>query len=139
VTSPPADPARVGGGLFTDLYELTMAAGYLQAGLTHVATFDLFVRHLPPRRQFLVAAGLADALDHLEALSFTSAELDYLASLSLFDDELLHHLSQMRFTGEVWAVPEGEVVFAAEPLLRVTAPLIEAQLVETRLLNIVGS
>ncbi|HSL58032.1 MAG TPA: nicotinate phosphoribosyltransferase, partial [Acidimicrobiales bacterium] len=139
MTSPPLDPARIGGGLFTDLYELTMAAGYLQAGLTHEATFDLFVRHLPERRRFLVAAGLADVLDHLEALSFAPAELDYLASLSLFDDELLHHLAGLRFSGEVWAVPEGEVVFNAEPLLRVTAPLIEAQLVETRLLNIIGS
>lgn len=139
MSSPPVDPARVGGPLFTDLYELTMAAGYLRAGLTHTATFDLFVRQLPARRSFLVAAGLADALDHLEALSFEPAELDHLASLGRFDDDVLHHLSGLRFTGEVWAVPEGEVVFGDEPILRVTAPLLEAQLVETRLLNVVGS
>ena len=130
---------RAGELVFTDLYELTMAAGYEHAGKTEHATFDLFVRSLPEPRNFLVAAGLADALDHLEQLHVTDAELDHLASLDWVDDPFLDLLSGLRFTGEVWAVPEGEVVFAEEPILRVTAPLIEAQVVETRLLNLVAS
>jgi len=139
--SPPERTAadRVGGPLFVDLYELTMAAGYLRAGLTHTATFDLFVRHLPERRRFLVAAGLEDVLEHLERLRFTDRDLELLEGLGRFDREFLDQIAELRFTGEVWAVPEGEVVFADEPLLRVTAPLIEAQLVETRLLNLVAS
>lgn len=130
---------RPGQLLFTDLYQLTMAAGYADAGNTGVATFDLFVRSLPPARNFLVAAGLADALDHLEALHVTDAELDHLAHLDWTDDGFLDLIAGLRFTGEVAAVPEGEVVFANEPILRVTAPLIEAQVVETRLLNLVAS
>jgi nicotinate phosphoribosyltransferase len=130
---------RPGQLLFTDLYQLTMAAGYAAAGNTGTATFDLFVRSLPPARNFLVAAGLADALDHLEALHVTDAELEHLARLDWCDDEFLELLAGLRFTGEVAAVPEGEVVFGNEPILRVTAPLIEAQVVETRLLNLVAS
>ncbi|MGY6501718.1 MAG: nicotinate phosphoribosyltransferase [Acidimicrobiales bacterium] len=130
---------RSGEALFTDLYELTMVAAYRSAGRSGVATFDLFVRSLPPRRRFLVAAGLADVLDHLESLSVTTGELDPLARFEWCDDDMVELLRDLRFTGEVLAVPEGEVVFAGEPLLRVTAPLIEAQVVETRLLNLVAS
>ena len=129
-------PGEVG---FADLYELTMAAAYQRSGHTGTATFDLFVRSLPSNRNFLVAAGLADVLDHLEALAVSQAELDHLAGLEWVDDEFLDLLGDLSFTGEVWAVPEGEAVFPHEPLLRVTAPLIEAQLVETKLLNLVGS
>ncbi|MDZ7679153.1 MAG: nicotinate phosphoribosyltransferase [Acidimicrobiales bacterium] len=130
---------RPGELVFTDLYELTMAAAYEHAGKTGRATFDLFVRSLPEPRNFLVAAGLAEALDHLEALHVTDTELDHLRTLEWVDDGFLDLLANLRFTGEVFAVPEGEVVFGGEPILRVTAPLIEAQVVETRLLNLVAS
>jgi nicotinate phosphoribosyltransferase len=130
---------RPGELTFTDLYELTMAAAYQRSGHVLPATFDLFVRSLPEHRNFLVVAGLADVLDHLEALHVTPAELDHLSGLGWTDDEFLGMLAELRFTGEVWAMPEGEVAFAGEPLLRVTAPMIEAQVVETKLLNLVAS
>lgn len=127
-------------GLFTDLYELTMAAGFVREGLAEEeATFDLFVRRLPDQRQFLVSAGQAEAFEYLENLSFNTDELHYLESTGLFPSEALERFSRLRFTGEVWAVDEGEVVFPNEPILRVTAPLIEAQIVETRLLNLIAS
>ena len=127
--------------LSTDLYELTMAAGYFGAGTSGSATFELSVRGLPPNRGYLVAAGIEPALAWLEDLRFTAAEIDYLrqvpqlrqAPARFFDD----CLPRFRFTGDVWAVAEGEPVFAGEPLLRVTAPLVEAQLVETALLSTV--
>ncbi len=124
--------------LFTDLYELTMAASYYHHGLDQPATFDLFVRHLPEHRGYLVACGLEVALDYLEHLHFDDDAIAYLASLGLFDRDFLDHLRALRFRGDVWAIPEGELAFPAEPLLRVTAPLIEAQLVETFLLNCIG-
>lgn len=124
--------------LLTDLYELTMAASYFAHDLVEPATFDLFARSLPPERSFLVSCGLAQALDLLERWHFPSTTLAYLESLALFDRAFLDHLAGLRFTGEVWAIPEGEVFFAGEPLVRITAPLIEAQLVETFLLNAVG-
>lgn len=115
-----------------------MAAAYHRDGLDGDATFDLFVRALPAPRGYLVAAGLEQVLAYLEGLAFPPAAVDYLAGLELFDDSFLHRLSTLRFTGEVWALPEGEVVFAEEPLVSVTAPLIEAQVVETYLLNAVA-
>lgn len=123
--------------LLTDLYELTMAASYHSRGMNGEATFDLFVRELPPRRNFLVVCGIEEALEYLEGLHFDEGSLEYLRSLDLFDDSFLDHLSKLRFSGEVWAMQEGEIAFAREPLLRVTAPLIEAQIVETFLLNCV--
>ncbi|MCC6382620.1 MAG: nicotinate phosphoribosyltransferase [Dehalococcoidia bacterium] len=124
--------------LLTDLYELTMAASYHRHGMNETATFDLFVRSLPERRSFLVACGLEDALSYLETFRFDEAATAYLRSLELFGDDFLEYLLGMRFTGEVWAMAEGETAFAGEPLLRVTAPRIEAQLVETFLLNCVS-
>lgn len=124
--------------LFTDLYELTMAGSYHALGFVEPATFDLYVHRLPPRRGYLVACGLEPALDYLEALHFDDGALEYLRSLHLFDEAFLAHLAGLRFRGDVWAVPEGEVVFPHEPLVRVTAPLIEAQIVETFLLNCIG-
>lgn len=121
-------------GLVTDLYELTMAASYLRRGMTEPATFSLFVRRLPPERGFLVAAGLDDALGVLEELSFDDTDLQYLSEHG-FGTETLDAFGRLRFDGEVWAVPEGHVVFPNEPLLEVTAPLPVAQLVETVLLN----
>jgi nicotinate phosphoribosyltransferase len=121
--------------LLTDLYELTMAASYHNHDMNRRATFDLFIRELPKRRNFLVACGLEQALHYLENLRFTDDSLEYLDGLGLFRTEFLSFLSHLSFTGEVWAMAEGELVFAGEPLLSVTAPLIEAQIVETFLLN----
>ncbi|HLI74774.1 MAG TPA: nicotinate phosphoribosyltransferase [Acidimicrobiales bacterium] len=122
------------GGLLTDLYELTMAASYLRRKMCAAATFSLYVRELPTERGFLVAAGIEDALDRLGALRFDAGELAYLAGLG-FDEAALAAFAEFRFSGDVWAVPEGRVVYAREPLLEVTAPLPEAQLVETLVLN----
>jgi nicotinate phosphoribosyltransferase len=128
--------------LSTDLYEITMLAGYVTAGHAPLASFELFTRRLPANRGYLVAAGLEQALVFLEEVRFTPADIDYLRSLpelqrlpSWFFDR---YLPNFRFTGDVHAVPEGTPVFAGEPLLRVTAPLPEAQLVETALLAIVS-
>ena len=120
--------------LLTDLYGLNMAASYLGRGMDRDATFSLFVRQLPSSRGFLVAAGLDDCLDHLEQFCFAADDLDYLATIG-FDAAALDALVRVRFTGEVRAVPEGRIVFANEPLLEVTAPIAEAQLVESFLLN----
>jgi nicotinate phosphoribosyltransferase len=115
-----------------------MSASYLELGLDGSATFELFVRSLPDQRRFLVACGLEPAVDHLEALRLTPAEHDWLVGTGRFGPPLLDRLADLRFTGDVWAVPEGQLVFAGEPLLRVTAPLVEASIVETALLNLVG-
>ncbi|MFF4772611.1 nicotinate phosphoribosyltransferase [Microtetraspora fusca] len=123
------------GGLLTDMYELNMAASYLRHGMTDQATFSLFARRLPADRGFLVAAGLEDALDFLESFALEPEDLAYLREVQGYDAETLRALAGLRFTGEVWAVPEGRAVFAGEPLLEVTAPIAEAQLVETVLLN----
>ncbi|MFB9905401.1 nicotinate phosphoribosyltransferase [Allokutzneria oryzae] len=122
-------------GLETDLYEIRMAVSYLRNGMTADATFSLFARALPPHRGFLVCAGLADCLGFLESFRFTPDELDYLRSALGLGAADLGALGELRFTGDVWAVPEGRVVFADEPLLEVTAPVAQAQLVETALLN----
>jgi nicotinate phosphoribosyltransferase len=127
------DPA--GAALLVDLYELTMSAGYLARSLNHEAVFELFPRRLPPQRDWLLAAGLGPTLEILRELRYGAEELEYLRSLDLFDDEFLDYLADFRFTGDVEAIPEGTVAFANEPLLRITAPLIEAQLIETVLLN----
>lgn len=126
------------GGLLTDLYQLTMAAAYLADGNHAPATFELWARRLGGRRNFLVAAGLEEALRRLEALRFDEDALARLGSLGRFRPEFLGFLRDLRFTGEVWAMPEGTIAFAGEPLLRVTAPIIEAQLAETFLLNAIG-
>ncbi len=122
--------------LLTDLYQLNMIQAYLDHGQTKTAVFEFFVRKLPARRGFLVTAGLEQALDFLENLRFSPEELDWLKSSGRFDKGLLERLANFRFTGDVHAMPEGTVFFANEPILRVTAPLPEAQLVETRLINI---
>jgi len=125
-------------GLITDLYELTMAAGYWQSGkYRDVATFELSIRALPPQRSYLLAAGLEQALEYLRELRFGPEEIAFLRkhpALAPVKPEFFDFLAGLRFTGTVWAVPEGTVVFAEEPLLRVTAPIIEAQIIETYLL-----
>lgn len=125
-------------GLYTDLYELTMAAAYHAERTNEPATFDLFVRSLPPSRDFLVVCGIATALDALDRFTFDTDAIDYLRSLALFDDSFLDRLAGLRVTGEVWAMAEGELAFAGEPLLTISGPLIEVQLVETLLINLVG-
>src|SRR5580658_10088566 len=125
-------------GLLTDLYELTMAAGYLQTRFDARATFELFVRHLPPHRNYLVAAGLDQALDFLENVHFTAQEIDFLRRHPVFRNirgEFFDYLATFRFTGDVWAMPEGSLVFPGEPMLRIVAPIIEGQIMETYLLS----
>lgn len=121
--------------LLTDLYELTMAASYHAQSMNEPATFDLFVRHLPEHRNFLISCGLDQALDYLERLEFDDDGIDYLRSLGKFSGGFLSFLRELSFTGEVRAVAEGDAVFGGEPILSVTAPLIEAQIVESFLLN----
>jgi nicotinate phosphoribosyltransferase len=122
--------------LLTDLYELNMVQAYLDRGEDAEAVFEFFVRRLPARRGFLLAAGLGDALDYLETLTYSAAEIDWLKSTGRFRQNLLDYLATFRFTGDVHAIPEGSVCFASEPLIRITAPLPQAQLIETRLINI---
>jgi nicotinate phosphoribosyltransferase len=124
----------MGRALLTDLYELRMAASFRRRGMDGSATFSLFVRALPPDRGFLVACGLDSCLDFLDGLTVDDDDLDALRDLGL-DDVTVEALAGLHFTGDVWAVPEGRVVLAGEPLLEVTAPIAEGQLVETYLLN----
>ena len=121
--------------LFTDFYELTMLQAYFEEGMTEEAVFSLFVRRLPARRNFLLACGLDTVLGYLESLRFGDDALAYLASLGKFSDHFLEWLRDFRFTGDVYAVPEGTPVFANEPLLELVAPIQEAQLVETFVMN----
>ena len=118
--------------LLTDLYQLNMVQAYLDHGETKTAVFEFFVRMLPARRGFLLAAGLEQALDYLENLRFCAAEIDWLKSTGRFRQNLLDYLGDFRFSGDVHAMPEGTAFFADEPILRVTAPLPQAQFVESR-------
>jgi nicotinate phosphoribosyltransferase len=122
--------------LLTDLYQINMIQAYLDHGDTDTAVFELFVRSLPARRGFLLAAGLEQALDYLENLRFSADEIAWLKSTGRFRNTLLDYLGDLRFTGDVHAMPEGTAFFVNEPILRVTAPLPQAQLVESRLINI---
>ena len=126
-------PAEV--SLLTDLYELTMSASYLRQGMDEPAIFELFVRRLPPNREWLLAAGLGPSLELIRELRFGERELEYLRSLDMLGDQFIDYLAGFRFSGDIDAIPEGTVCFANEPLVRVTAPRIEAQLLETVLLN----
>jgi nicotinate phosphoribosyltransferase len=122
--------------LLTDLYQLTMLQGYHDSGMDGTAVFEFFVRRLRPGRGFLLAAGLEQALDYLEQVHFSPNELEWLASTRRFSPAFLGSLESLRFSGDVHAMPEGTVFFPDEPILRVTAPIAEAQLVETRLINL---
>lgn len=125
----------VNTALFTDLYELTMLQAYWREQMIAEAVFSLSVRRLPEGRNFLLACGLDDVLTYLESLRFTEEELGHLRSLGLFEEGFLEWLRGFRFTGDVFAVPEGTPVFAEEPLLEVVAPIAEAQLVEAFVMN----
>jgi len=124
--------------LTTDLYELNMVQAYLDRAEDKEAVFEFFVRRLPARRGFLLAAGLDDALDYLENLKFSAQDIAYLSGTGRFRKNLLDYLATFRFSGDVHALPEGTVCFPNEPLLRITAPLPQAQLVESRLINILN-
>ncbi len=129
-------PART-GALFTDLYELTMMQSYFAEDMQEHAAFSLFVRELPETRNFLLAAGLNDVLTYLENLRFDDADIAYLRELGQFTPDFLDWLRSFRFTGDVYAVPEGTPVFENEPILEIEAPIAQAQLVETAVMNIV--
>jgi nicotinate phosphoribosyltransferase len=121
--------------MLTDLYELTMLESYFREGMNQTAVFDLFVRRFPANRDYLVAAGLEHVLDYLEGLSFSAEAIEYLRSLDRFSAKFLNHLGELRFSGDVYAVPEGTVVFPNEPIVVIIAPLPEAQLAETFVMN----
>ncbi|MFQ5449544.1 MAG: nicotinate phosphoribosyltransferase [Nitrospinaceae bacterium] len=124
------------GPLLTDLYQLTMMQGYFDQNMNDIAVFEFFVRELPPDRGFLVAAGLEQVLQYLETLRFPAQDLDWLESCGYLRTDFVKSLEGFRFTGDVDALPEGAVFFANEPILRVTAPLPQAQLVESRIINL---
>ncbi|PYS43627.1 MAG: nicotinate phosphoribosyltransferase [Acidobacteria bacterium] len=121
--------------LLTDLYELNMLQSYFDEGMNDIAVFDLFIRRLPPTRNYLVACGLEHVLYYLESLTFSDEAIGYLRSLNRFSEPFLESLRHFRFTGDVYAVPEGTIIFANEPLIELVAPLPQAQLVETFLMN----
>src|SRR5471030_978209 len=129
-------------GLLTDLYELTMAAAYFEAGKSsETASFEFTIRRLPANRNFVIAACLAQAVDYLLNLGFTSEEIDYLRGLEQFRNVsagFFDYLRDFRFTGDLFAVPEGVTLFAGEPVLTVRAPIIEGQIPETYLLSAIG-
>lgn len=127
--------------LITDLYQLTMAAGYFTHQCHNQASFELFVRRVPKNRNYLVTGGLAECLDYITSLRFSEKDIEYLQSLTVFQHvkpEFFDYLHNFHFTGDVWAMPEGTLVFGNEPIIRVTAPLIEAQLLETYLLSTIN-
>jgi nicotinate phosphoribosyltransferase len=121
--------------LLTDLYQLTMAQSYFREQRMESATFSLFIRSYPPNRGYFVSAGLLDVLAYLEDFAFDASGLDYLATQKLFSDDFLHYLADLHFTGDVWAIPEGRVFFKDEPIIEITAPIIQAQIVETFVIN----
>jgi len=130
--------AHRAGPLFTDLYELTMAASYFAHQIFSTATFSLFIRENYLKRNFFVAAGLEDALNELAAFRFSEQDITYLQTTRFFSKDFLSYLAGLRFSGRIFAMPEGTIFFANEPILEVTAPIIEAQLIETFLLNTLG-
>jgi nicotinate phosphoribosyltransferase len=130
------EPVVETGLLLTDLYELNMVQAYLEAGMTEPAVFEFFVRRLPRDRGFLLAAGLEQVIEFLLNTRFTEAELQWLADGGRFSRDTLDYLAALRFTGDLHAMPEGTVFFPDEPIVRVTAPLPQAQLLETRLINL---
>lgn len=124
--------------LLTDLYELTMMQGYYKEGQNETVIFDVFFRQNPSNNGYSVCAGLAQVIDYVKNLNFSYEDVDYLRSLGIFDEDFLRYLSGFHFSGDIYAIPEGTVVFPKEPLLKVIAPIMEAQLVETAILNIIN-
>ena len=124
--------------LLTDLYELTMMQGYFKNPTDQIVVFDAFYRHNPCDGGYAVAAGLEQVIEYMRNLHFTSDDIDYLRSLGIFEEDFLDYLRGFHFSGDIYAIPEGTVVFPREPLLKVIAPMMEAQLVETAILNIIN-
>ena len=135
---PVPDLLQEGGGLFTDLYELTMMRAYAALGMAGEAVFSVYVRKLPQERNFLIACGLDELLDEIERFHFSADDIHYLRSLSLFPEDFLEDLRRFRFAGDIFAMPEGTPFFADEPLLEVRAPIGQAQVLETLVLNRIG-
>ena len=124
--------------LLTDLYELTMMQGYFKNPTNQTVIFDMFYRTNPCGGAFAITAGLEQMIEYIENLKFTDEDIEYLRSLNTFEEDFLEYLSNFRFTGDIYAIPEGTVVFPREPLVKVVAPIMEAQLVETAILNIIN-
>ncbi len=122
--------------LLTDFYQLTMLQGYVEQSMDDIAVFEFFVRKLPRERNFFMAAGLVQVIDYLETIAFARDDLDYLAEDDRFHPDFLRYLADFRFTGDVHAMAEGTLFFPDEPIIRITAPIFQAQLVETRVINI---
>ena len=124
--------------LLTDLYELTMMQGYFKNPTNQTVIFDMFYRNNPCGGSFAIAAGLEQMIEYIENLRFTEGDIEYLRSLDMFQEDFLDYLSTFHFTGDIYAIPEGTVVFPREPIVKVIAPIMEAQLVETAILNIIN-
>lgn len=124
--------------LLTDLYELTMMQGYFKNPTNQTVIFDMFYRNNPCGGSFAITAGLEQMIEYIESLHFTDEDIEYLRSLNIFQEDFLEYLSSFHFTGDIYAIPEGTVVFPREPIVKVIAPIMEAQLVETAILNIIN-
>lgn len=125
--------------LVTDFYEFTMSNGYFSNNMTdQIAYFDVFFREIPDNGGYVIFAGLEQIIDYVKNLNFNNEDIEYLKSKNIFSDNFLEYLRTFKFTGDIWSVPEGTVVFPNEPLITVKAPLIEAQLLETTLLVLIN-
>ena len=124
--------------LLTDLYELTMMQGYFKNPTNQTVIFDMFYRNNPNGGGFAICAGLEQMIEYIENLRFTEEDITYLRSLGIFEEDFLEYLSSFKFTGDIYAIPEGTVIFPREPMVKVIAPIMEAQLVETAILNIMN-
>lgn len=124
--------------LLTDFYEITMMQGYFNNKMNDVVVFDVFYRDNPCNSGYAICAGLEQVIDYVKNLRFNEDDIEYLRSLKIFDEEFLKYLKEFRFTGDIYAIPEGTVVFPMEPMVKVVAPIMEAQLIETALLNIIN-
>ncbi|MBQ9119943.1 MAG: nicotinate phosphoribosyltransferase [Lachnospiraceae bacterium] len=124
--------------LLTDFYQLTMMQGYFKAGAKETVIFDMFYRTNPSGSGYAICCGLEQVIDYIKNLRFTAEDIEYLRGLKIFDEDFLEYLAEFRFSGDIYAIPEGTVVFPMEPLLKVIAPIMEAQLIETAILNIVN-
>ena len=124
--------------LLTDLYELTMMQGYFETQENETVIFDVFFRNNPNNGGYSIMAGLDQVIDYIKNLNFSYEDVDYLRGLGIFSEDFLHYLSGFHFSGDIYAIPEGSVIFPKEPLLKIVAPIMEAQLVETAILNIIN-
>ena len=124
--------------LLTDFYELTMMQGYYEQGQNETVVFDVFYRQNPCNGGYAVCAGLEQVIEYVKGLNFTYEDVDYLRSLGIFSEDFLNYLSGFHFSGDIYAIPEGTIIFPKEPLLKIIAPIMEAQLVETAILNIIN-